>query len=391
MRESCPPASASSCSSPSPSRRRPRSSCSTSRPPTSTSATRSTSCSCWPISTSVTGGRSWPCSTTSRSPPTSSPAWRSCRADGSSPTVLLRRPSMPVTSGVSLVSTRRWSGCRSERPDAMDRSHRTARVETGPDPATAAAVRPTMGPLRAAVRQTRAAIRLLTRLPLGSTAVSDADASGAVAFPIVGAFVGLIGLVPLAVAGSTAPLLAAFLALAAVAVVTGALHLDGLADTADALLAPDADRAERARKDPSTGPGGVGALILVLGLEAAALSVAAETGGGWIAGAALVVAAVAGRTMAVVATVTERSTVAPDGFGAWFAARVRPRDAVVAGVIATVLAGVAALAVSSAAIAAGGLTGAATGFLLAHVIAGRRGRLDGDGLGAIVELAQTAV
>ncbi len=174
------------------------------------------------------------------------------------------------------------------------------------------------------VAEILAAVRLLTRFQFGGTdAAADATASGAVAFPLVGALVGVIGAVPLVLIGPLEPLLASFLALALVAVVTGALHLDGLADTADALLAPDAVRAERARKDPSVGVGGVVALILVLGIEASALAGLATAAGGWLAGGALVLAAVVGRTVAVVVVVTERSRIAPDGFGAWFAARVR--------------------------------------------------------------------
>ena len=56
------------------------------------------------------------------------------------------------------------------------------------------------------------------------------------------------------------------------AAVSGGLHLDGLADTADALVAPDAYAAERAREDPSVGPGGAVALLVVLGAEVAALA-----------------------------------------------------------------------------------------------------------------------
>ena len=87
----------------------------------------------------------------------------------------------------------------------------------------------------------RAALALLTRLPVRPT---DADAGGAVAFPLVGMLVGLCGAVPLGLL-ATEPLLASLLAIAATTILTGALHLDGLADTADALLAPNPVQAER--------------------------------------------------------------------------------------------------------------------------------------------------
>lgn len=242
------------------------------------------------------------------------------------------------------------------------------------------------------VAEILAAVRLLTRFQFGGTdAAADATASGAVAFPLVGALVGVIGAVPLVLIGPLEPLLASFLALALVAVVTGALHLDGLADTADALLAPDAVRAERARKDPSVGVGGVVALILVLGIEASALAGLATAAGGWLAGGALVLAAVVGRTVAVVVVVAEQSRIAPDGFGAWFAARVPPRTAIAATVLATAIGAAVALVASSAAIAIGGVAGAAVGLVLARAIVAGRRRLDGDAMGAIVELTVAAV
>jgi adenosylcobinamide-GDP ribazoletransferase len=241
-----------------------------------------------------------------------------------------------------------------------------------------------------------AALRLLTRLRFGSDPAAGAaepgasDITGAVAFPIVGALVGAIGLVPLVLVGPLEPTIAALLALAAMAVVTGALHLDGLADTADALIAPDVMRAERARKDPSVGVGGVIASILVIGLDAAALAALITTSGSWAAGLALVVAAVAGRTIAVVAVVTERPRVAADGFGAWFAARVRTATAIGAVVIAVAIGAVLAAIAGSPAIAIGGLVGSVIGLGLARGIATWRRQLDGDGMGAIVELTVAA-
>jgi adenosylcobinamide-GDP ribazoletransferase len=243
-----------------------------------------------------------------------------------------------------------------------------------------------------ATGEVRAALRLLTRFRMSAADVTgETEATGAVAFPLVGALVGIIGAVPLVLLGSIEPLVAGLLALALIAVVTGALHLDGLADTADALLAPDAMRAERARKDPSVGAGGVVTLVLVIGLEASALAAIATAAGSWIAGGALVVAAVSGRTMSVVAVVAERWRTAPQGFGAWFAARVRPAAAVTATVLAIAIGAAVALATSSAAIAIGGSVGAAAGLLLARLLVAWRRQLDGDGMGAIVELTVAAV
>jgi adenosylcobinamide-GDP ribazoletransferase len=69
-------------------------------------------------------------------------------------------------------------------------------------------------------------------------------------------------------------LLVAVVSLAAEALVTRAMHLDGLADTADGLSAGyDAPSSLRAMKASDIGPSGVAAVVLVLLLQAAALGV----------------------------------------------------------------------------------------------------------------------
>jgi adenosylcobinamide-GDP ribazoletransferase len=242
----------------------------------------------------------------------------------------------------------------------------------------------------AAADEMSAALRLLTRLPIGPPAARAVDRNGAAAFPIVGALVGLIGMVPLVLAGVLEPLVASLLSLATVAVLTGALHLDGLADTADALLAPDRDRAERARKDPSVGPGGAISLILVLGVEASALAAIVSAVGVWVAAAALVAAEVLGRTTPILMSALARARVSPVGFGAWFAARVGPAQVVGSTVVAAALVGVAVVATASVAVGIGAATGLVVGLSAGGIIIAMRRQLDGDGMGAIVELTVAA-
>ena len=115
----------------------------------------------------------------------------------------------------------------------------------------------------------RAALSMLTRIPVGA---ADDDDTGAAAYGLVGALVGAIAAIPVALLAGAAPTLAAIVAVGTLAIVSGGLHLDGLADTADALLAPDRIRAEAARKDPAVGSGGVVALVLVLAAQVAALA-----------------------------------------------------------------------------------------------------------------------
>src|SRR5439155_116774 len=91
--------------------------------------------------------------------------------------------------------------------------------------------------LRAAV----AAITFLTHIPLGRrVALDEADvARGALLFPVIGSGVGAaVGGAALLFHAALPAFTAAALALVLGAVLTGGLHLDGLADTADALGAP---------------------------------------------------------------------------------------------------------------------------------------------------------
>src|SRR5579884_386667 len=87
------------------------------------------------------------------------------------------------------------------------------------------------------------------------------------------------------------PLVAAFLALAATAVATRGMHVDGLADTADGLgcYGPP-ERALAVMRDGRAGPFAVVTLVLVLGAQAGALARLAVEPARW---PAVVVAALA--------------------------------------------------------------------------------------------------
>ena len=82
----------------------------------------------------------------------------------------------------------------------------------------------------------RLAVMFLTRLPVGTLPEPVPTlAEARWAFPLAGLPVGIAGGLVFALAGwiGLAPLLAAVLALAAMVMITGALHFDGLADVAD--------------------------------------------------------------------------------------------------------------------------------------------------------------
>jgi adenosylcobinamide-GDP ribazoletransferase len=236
----------------------------------------------------------------------------------------------------------------------------------------------------------RGALGLLTRLPIGTVGT---DSPGAAAFALVGAVVGAVGAVPLILLGGPAgePVLGAIAAVGTIAIVTGALHLDGLADTADALLAPDTTAAERARTDPNLGAGGVIVLVLALGAEIAALVSIVSTDGAVFAGSAFVALTAMSRVVPVVAVQALPARAAPHGLGSWFGASVTRADTVVAaGTAALVLAAASAVGGAGWTLVVTVLLALAIGLAAAAGITRKRGALDGDGMGATIEIAIVA-
>jgi adenosylcobinamide-GDP ribazoletransferase len=126
------------------------------------------------------------------------------------------------------------------------------------------------------VEEARLALMLLTRLPAGRLAEpAPSLAAARWAYPLVGLVVGALAAAAqaAALAVGLGPLAAAILALTAAALVTGALHLDGLADFADGI-GGGRDRAHvlLIMRDSRIGSYGVIALILALGLTATGLA-----------------------------------------------------------------------------------------------------------------------
>lgn len=128
---------------------------------------------------------------------------------------------------------------------------------------------------RAQLRAFAAAVCFLTRLPLGRWISVDGDdvARAGAVFPLVGAGIGAaVGGIAFALAHVLSAWLAAVLALAAGTALTGALHLDALADSADALGARSRERALEIMRDHAIGSYGAVAVALDLLLKAGALT-----------------------------------------------------------------------------------------------------------------------
>jgi adenosylcobinamide-GDP ribazoletransferase len=125
-----------------------------------------------------------------------------------------------------------------------------------------------------ALRGVRAAVVFLTRVPAGGFPYTDAEWRWASAhFPLVGALLGAAGAGVWYATFDLSSFVRALLVVIAGVLLTGALHEDGLADTADALGGgADRDRILVILKDSRIGAYGAVALVLVFLLRVGLLA-----------------------------------------------------------------------------------------------------------------------
>lgn len=136
--------------------------------------------------------------------------------------------------------------------------------------------------MREYMRDIARAVAFLSRIPVSPSFFAGYDGKlGPVsrAFPLAGLLIAAPGAAAfgLLLALHADPLMAALLALTVQTVSTGALHEDGLSDTADGLGGgKDRERALAIMKDSRIGTYGAAALILSFGLRAAAMAAIAR-------------------------------------------------------------------------------------------------------------------
>ena len=237
-----------------------------------------------------------------------------------------------------------------------------------------------------------AALQFLTRLPvkLRRAPTDEELAKMMVFFPLVGLLIGAAG------AGLGAglirithapPLVGGVIVTGFWVAVTGALHLDGLADTYDALLSGRrGPEAGAVMKDSRVGAMGAVSLVLVLVAKVVAVGAVLEAGQWW----PLILAPAIGRWWAVISAWLGRS---PDwcesGIGKILAGRVSARMVGVSGAF-VVVASMVAVGVLRyewvVPIAAGCIAGLWLTYQCVRVIGG----VTGDALGAGIEVAETA-
>ncbi len=126
------------------------------------------------------------------------------------------------------------------------------------------------------------ALQFLTRLPVRLPGMPEPEQIGRslLWYPLVGVLIGALMLGGAWLLDGRPPLLSAALLLALWVGLSGGLHLDGLADTADAWVGGygDRERTLTIMKDPRSGPIAVVVLVVVLLLKFAALATLLDAG-----------------------------------------------------------------------------------------------------------------
>ena len=189
-------------------------------------------------------------------------------------------------------------------------------------------------------------------------------------------------------------LVSALLAVGAVVLGNRAFHLDGLSDTVDGLAASfERERSLEVMKTGTSGPAGVAAVVLVIGLQAAGLASVLGRDHWWQAAVVAGLVVCASRAALSTCCVHGVPAARPDGLGRTYTGTVPvPVTALVWVVVAVVLA------------AAGhwagfewwrGVVAAALALVVVGVVVRRAirrfGGVTGDVFGAAVELALTAL
>lgn len=201
-------------------------------------------------------------------------------------------------------------------------------------------------------------------------------------YPVVGTMIGgLLAALAVLLGAAPAPVRAALLIVAWV-LLTGAMHLDGLADSADAWGGSrgDKERALTIMKDPCAGPMGVTAIVVVLLVKFAALASLAPP----LHLTALVFSAGVARAM-VIALFLTTEYVRAAGLGKALAEHTARHKTVLILVLTGVF--VAALAINIVALCV-----ALGVFLLLRAMMRRAiGGTTGDTAGALIEITEAAL
>ncbi len=237
-----------------------------------------------------------------------------------------------------------------------------------------------------AIRGLITAVRFLTIVPVAGPAVEGPATLGRAAgwFPLVGLALGVVlTVVNRLLSLVFPPALSALLVLVTWKLLTGGIHLDGLADSLDGLTGKNQAERLAIMRDSRIGVFGALGLIVLLLLALVALTGLPPS----LRPKALLLAPVVGRFMPLVLARTCEPVTPGRGSGAAFIERVTSGALVVGGIVVAVASG--AILWPWGLVAAGG--GLAAAWTLGRYFSSRFGGLSGDGLGAGVEVAELGV
>lgn len=242
--------------------------------------------------------------------------------------------------------------------------------------------------LKDIIADLRMAASFVTILPVVSSkpAADGAVARATWALPLAGLLVGLAGafVYKVAIRFGLTPNLAALLALATTALITGALHEDGLADTADGLGGGRTrERRLEIMRDSRIGTYGVCALMLSFGLRWSALATIANP---WAVTLALCAAHTAARA-GVPAFMSLVPPARPDGLSA-SAGSPPGRSVAIAFAVGTLA---LAFALGPAKALVGLVLLSLAGLLLAGLAIRQIGGQTGDVLGAFEQVGEILI
>ena len=239
--------------------------------------------------------------------------------------------------------------------------------------------------MRRLLNSLRAAWMFLTILPWPSRSrrIDARDiAASRWAFPVVGALIGLllVALDQVLQVVRAGPFTVAFVLTLGWVAISGGLHLDGLADSADGLCHGRDSAARLAiMHDPHVGAFGVAAVALAIVGKFALLSELHDP----MRSRAVFGAAVLARTAVLVVAGRSRYP-RPDGAARWLLEATTPRDANLAAIILFVVAG--SVFGSRGLVLGVVCVGCALG--VARASTRRLGGVTGDVLGALIELVE---
>lgn len=238
----------------------------------------------------------------------------------------------------------------------------------------------------ASLRAVAGALSFLTIVPIGRVVTVDARdvARGLILFPVVGAGVGaLTAGIAVGLHSSLPAFVAAGVAVAGGVIATGALHVDALADTADAAGAGSRERALEIMRDSRIGAFGAAAVALDLLLKVAAIAAL-------LGGDATVTTLVAAGALSRAASPPLASLLPYPRAGGGAGSLLKGVPLLQAGAAVVLGVALAALAVGGDALwlaATAGVVALVLGLLCRFWLGGATG----DCLGAVTELAETTV